>query len=193
MQCQLSESLYSALQNPFRSCSRLEKLSPHIRLGKIQVRAVEAAAGCGPERNALWMKLLEQNELWMNLGETLDHLAYLCEIALFSHSRCISYVFGVWMTYVLYTVLVSNMLQNWKDMSGKDICPIFFSGINFKLHAVFMANQAKRYLQYSDGLEEQVHTNILIRMDLSLSFNRQTASWILSVPCTTNVEPQKLY
>ena len=61
-------------------------------------------------------------------------------------------------------LLFTNMLQNWKDMSKKDICPTFFNAMNSKLYAIFI--QIANYNLQMD-IKEQAHTNILIRIDLS--------------------------
>ena len=54
----------------------------------------------------------------MNFGETLERVYIFIERVLFSHSRCISKcILGCGRI-----TLLSNMLQDWKDMSGKDIC-----------------------------------------------------------------------
>ena len=67
----------------------------------------------------------------------------------------------------------------------KDVWPIFFNGVNFKLHAIFMAkNQLQslmkwtlrnKYLYEMDN-EEQEHTNILIRIDFNKHFAQSLGS-----------------
>ena len=85
-----------------------------------------------------------------------------------------------------------NIMQDWKDMSKEDKCPIYFKLLKFKLDVTLMAKQLRNIYNLWMDIKEQANTyfdqdwslmNILAKTVLSLlclailNCHRMEASW----------------